>query len=376
MIRYLKRGRDAAARAADDVQVKTTVEAIIRDIEAARRARARPATHRTDRRRHHPHRARTGHPSDASLPALPSKRVLIERRADSSLGPTIAMPQLDDLPEDADLDLAVLRGDDLLLVARERNRVRALRITSGRVTVLPDIPAAGPVAGINALSGLSPPTVSLRYTDGAVDLFKLPADIWAMPIRASIDPRFSEAMPIPVAIGQEVRLFALVDGVLAYSIVDTHGQPVRQTTSIQQAPSLRTTMGTDIAVFVMMSLMMLAILYVATRPVPVREDRNGKSVEVAVPAPLHRRLAAGILDIAPLWLVTLWAIRNGADPSNLTQNLTIVGAAVGYVLYTMVAELLTGRTIGKMLFGLRVVTIAGAKPTMGAIIVRNLLRFF
>ena len=34
MIRYLKKGKDAQARADDDVQVRATVEAILKDVQA------------------------------------------------------------------------------------------------------------------------------------------------------------------------------------------------------------------------------------------------------------------------------------------------------------------------------------------------------
>jgi len=42
-----------------------------------------------------------------------------------------------------------------------------------------------------------------------------------------------------------------------------------------------------------------------------------------------------------------------------------------YLLHTLITELITDRTIGKMIFGLRVVGLDGNRPSRGAIIVRQ-----
>jgi uncharacterized RDD family membrane protein YckC len=45
-----------------------------------------------------------------------------------------------------------------------------------------------------------------------------------------------------------------------------------------------------------------------------------------------------------------------------------------YVLHTLAAELICGQSIGKMVFGLRVLDTAGKPPAVGAVVLRNLLR--
>jgi uncharacterized RDD family membrane protein YckC len=99
-----------------------------------------------------------------------------------------------------------------------------------------------------------------------------------------------------------------------------------------------------------------------------------READLAIPAPLHRRLAAGVIDTLPLWGVWAWAARNGVNPNDFQQQLIVLGAALGYIVYATVAELLAGRTIGKAIFGLRVQTITGGKPTFWAIVLRNVLR--
>jgi len=49
-------------------------------------------------------------------------------------------------------------------------------------------------------------------------------------------------------------------------------------------------------------------------------------------------------------------------------------AALVYLLHTVDHELITDRTIGKMIFGLARRRLDGNRPSRGAIIVRNVLR--
>jgi len=74
------------------------------------------------------------------------------------------------------------------------------------------------------------------------------------------------------------------------------------------------------------------------------------------------RCPAADLARMPLWSTDLAQ----SVPFLLTLGLTL--------LHSTVAELLTGRTLGKALVGGRVVTIDGARPTARAILVRNLFK--
>ncbi|HTW93423.1 MAG TPA: RDD family protein, partial [Tepidisphaeraceae bacterium] len=92
------------------------------------------------------------------------------------------------------------------------------------------------------------------------------------------------------------------------------------------------------------------------------------------------RLAAGAIDAAP---ILLWAAilcdpsANGGTMADLSDpQVAIPGviALAGYLLHTTLAELICGASLGKMLFGMRVVTLEGKPPAPGQIIVRNGLR--
>src|SRR5690606_14755479 len=84
----------------------------------------------------------------------------------------------------------------------------------------------------------------------------------------------------------------------------------------------------------------------------------------------------------PIWIALLmvarWHYARSTPLETLlmegrTQGL-LLGAAALYVLHTLTLELLTGRSLGKMIFGLRVTDFNGAPPARSALLVRNLLR--
>jgi uncharacterized RDD family membrane protein YckC len=98
-------------------------------------------------------------------------------------------------------------------------------------------------------------------------------------------------------------------------------------------------------------------------------------------APVWRRIVAALIDAVPL-LVMLVAIGLRLDVSNIQEmslenaylrNWLLIGSGV-YLAHTLVAELLTARTLGKWLLGLRVVAFDGTRARPQALVVRNVLR--
>ncbi len=111
----------------------------------------------------------------------------------------------------------------------------------------------------------------------------------------------------------------------------------------------------------------------ATREALARRDRPR-------PARVWIRLSAAAVDALP-WLVglTFAYLRVQTKPQDsllfalglMPEQLIGVGV---YLLHTTISELVTGRTIGKKLFGLRVVNLTGERPAVGAILIRNAMR--
>lgn len=98
-------------------------------------------------------------------------------------------------------------------------------------------------------------------------------------------------------------------------------------------------------------------------------------------APYGRRLAAGLIDASPLILAVGAAVAHfhgtapDLDPATEVIILVVYWASsFFYVLYTTIMEALLGRSIGKVMLGLRIILIDGSPPPPAALVTRNLLR--
>lgn len=96
------------------------------------------------------------------------------------------------------------------------------------------------------------------------------------------------------------------------------------------------------------------------------------------PARIWIRLAAAIVDAIPMIIgfgIAYARSKPGEFTSfSLASTLPeLLGIGV-YLLHTTVSELIFRRTLGKAIFGLKVVNLTGERPTVGAILIRNVLR--
>ena len=117
-----------------------------------------------------------------------------------------------------------------------------------------------------------------------------------------------------------------------------------------------------------------------------------KLPETLGPAPLGKRLLAGILDLVPFAMIGSVVLVQGAWPmvSPLDKSTavmwetlekmdsgiayTIMATAVAYLGYCVLMELRYGATAGKMLLGLRVVGDGGVRPRLREVLLRNLVK--
>src|SRR6185437_12037658 len=100
-------------------------------------------------------------------------------------------------------------------------------------------------------------------------------------------------------------------------------------------------------------------------------------------APLNRRLAGGLIDALPLivggTVALVFAWRAGGPKPEQTDfsspEMISVAVAVGlYFLHITLAELLTGRSLGKWIAGTKVVSLDAKPPRPSQILARNALR--
>jgi uncharacterized RDD family membrane protein YckC len=105
---------------------------------------------------------------------------------------------------------------------------------------------------------------------------------------------------------------------------------------------------------------------------------GGRTVSLA---PLPRRLIAGLIDISPVAAIALWRLplTDSFAASDALRSpefaLWMVGAVALYLLHTTVAEVISGRTVGKLACGLRTLSLSdGERPRVSAVLLRNVFR--
>jgi uncharacterized RDD family membrane protein YckC len=98
-------------------------------------------------------------------------------------------------------------------------------------------------------------------------------------------------------------------------------------------------------------------------------------------APFGRRLGAGAVDAAPVLvaagLTYYWGKQEeaaGEPLFGIRSQTAVLASVVLYMLHTSVSEIASARTLGKLIFGLRVASLDGRRPSAGALLTRNLLR--
>jgi len=116
-------------------------------------------------------------------------------------------------------------------------------------------------------------------------------------------------------------------------------------------------------------------------PAGREQERAGTDAEDV----LGRRIAAGLIDVGLLLVlffvlaITIGDTESHSASGSSSRTVSLTGGAfllyLGLVLaYYLVFEALAAATPGKLLLGLRVVGSDGARPSVGAIVLRTLLR--
>jgi uncharacterized RDD family membrane protein YckC len=112
--------------------------------------------------------------------------------------------------------------------------------------------------------------------------------------------------------------------------------------------------------------------------------QEGEPTADAVPVPTNLtgpRIIAAIIDIVAVFVffVVLGMLLGDSESSDGSVSLSLNGlpALIFFVLtlaYYIVPEAMTGKTLGKMVMGLKVVKVDGSAYTWGNAIARNVLR--
>ena len=163
--------------------------------------------------------------------------------------------------------------------------------------------------------------------------------------------------------------------------IDLQGKPVGSAKTLTAyEPQLIEVLSRYFVSFaVLIAMMVLLMIFMM---------RDPKQNQVALPADLQlsdfsRRMFAAMIDFFPLVFVVklffgvtfseLMKRWPGVDPElswdKMLPALIVIGA---FLLHTTLSELLTGKTLGKAMMGIRVTNLKGGKPTAGQILGRNI----
>jgi uncharacterized RDD family membrane protein YckC len=216
----------------------------------------------------------------------------------------------------------------------------------------------------------------------AGDVYQL-ADRWqgptALRTQPPLGPGYDRA--IAVAFGRLRLLYVGGDGLLTEQSFNADGMaegPPTQAKVQSQPPDPRITQFVQLGVMLLLMFVMLSTL----RRRGSIQDAMRRAHKLPL-APLVIRFLAGVVDALPLIAVPAFIVFSAPamDSAQLQDRMNDPAvqawegaAALFYLAYTALSEALFGRTLGKLLFGLRVVNLDGSRVRPRAALLRNVLR--
>ncbi|MDQ3440182.1 MAG: RDD family protein [Planctomycetota bacterium] len=317
--------------------------------------------------------------TSAAATTAPGARMLY--RLDRGEWSAIAQLPSQLLPRTGPLAMTVIDGRPLIAAMTPDGEIRTVQLTDGhawfdRGTIRP----ASPIARFDLLRFRGRPALWAAGNVGTGVVYhfengwKDPSELVTEP---ALDPGTDRALT--VAFGRLRLLYAGGDGTLFEQNFNPDGTadtPPTKGTVQAQPPDPQVTRLVQLGVMVLLMFVMLSTL----RRRGSMQEAMRRADKLAL-APLLTRFLAGMIDALPLIAVpafvlltspTLAAARERMDEPMIQAWQG--GAALVYLTYTALAEMLFARTVGKWIFGMRVANLDGTRPTGRAILIRNVMR--
>ena len=246
----------------------------------------------------------------------------------------------------------------------------------GQLVEVARFPAA--VADVAALDQPARLTLWVRQRDGRMSILTL-RDGALRAVRLTSDALPHADAPVAAALVAENLRVIYVDGkqLLEQAFDPLTGKSIEPPRGIGPA-TLLDRGGIEWVQVAMISLLLVAMLLtMRSRTVLTEETLKANLLRLA---PLYRRAAAGLVDLAPVLAATAYIFQE--QQANMTALEPLAGPSLAtywiaiavYLLHTFATEAVWGKTIGKWLFRLRVIGIDGTRPTTGQIALRNFFR--
>ena len=322
--------------------------------------------------------AQTSPSVGAIAPALPlADRLVLFQLTGNEWKPRAELP--DSLSEAPAVSLAFV--DDVPYVADEDSSgvLHVRHIEKGRWSGDQTPPGLGQVAGFTMLSNSDVPRLWIEQPTGPDRVYALgnnspgPIELATIPSSTPVTRYLS------VAFGKFRMVAALKDSLSEQDFSLKTGAadgPQFPIATPQASPTAQLERLQSIIVII-------ALLIAISSSFRQRTANRATTVNLTefALAPLGRRLVAGLIDAGPMILATVAAmVRFHVSPFSTDENQRLLFmviyycAGIFYIVYTTVIESLSGRSLGKVLMGLRVIGFDGQPAKPGALVLRNLMR--
>jgi uncharacterized RDD family membrane protein YckC len=209
---------------------------------------------------------------------------------------------------------------------------------------------------------------------GPGGFYQLTDGHWSRPIQLTGGKELAGITIRAVAAASErLRLYYVQEKQLFEQQFDESGKAAGEAVLIDlRQPDLRSMRLLNLVMMVALTLVVIGSM--RRRNTATTADLEGRFARIA---PLAPRLGAGVVDALPYLIGGVLAVMASDDPVAHPFDRVMLPYWIGLVIYTihpLITEIFFGRSVGKMIFGLRVESLDGNHPTRGALAMRNLIR--
>jgi len=285
----------------------------------------------------------------------------------------MALPEGMDSKEPAALSLAIVDHQPVLATSSGGHGIRVWTGQDQHWSEPHDLGPAQPILNFDILNAGLPPTIWLS-SGGAGLLTNIGSDRPLAPDGAAATDSRSAARA-----AEAIRLFSASGDHLYEQAYSADGRVIGK-----RAELVIDLMGPDSDVqnwlAPTLTIVVTMLLFGAARRGGVGEMPAGLAESNLMLAPLLPRFAAGTIDALPVLLSILYVARQMAlsgiaqDAPTNQQMIPFYIASGIYLFYTIGSEILFGKTLGKWIFGLQIVSLDGSRPPRAALLLRNVLR--
>lgn len=289
-----------------------------------------------------------------------------------------------DIPATGDISLAVVDRKPMLAEV-EKDVIGVYQLNETKAWIALDkIAISATPASIKLLSGTQRPTLWVDSGAPGGSLY-LGGKNWTKPI--ALAPSSPIQHPGDRTVAQaagSIRLFIQTEdkSKIEEQRFDASGQRNGTVSQLETPePTSEPMMETWPMILLMAALVFLMLSSIRRQDgEPATQPAHPDQAEPhsLVLAPSGQRLLGALIDAIPLIVAAVYVlngVENPFDPAAawLTIPPLLIAMAI-YLLHTALTEIFAGRSLGKMIVGLRVVTTDGQPPRAWAMLVRNLLR--